>query len=127
MLPKLHPGQVFPRPCAEYTAHLGEHQAAAFTALWNLNDDPRNNVDAAARHIHAALRAPAGDGSVKVAPLELRVELHAGVEKADWMYEARTAGAMDIEYMSLFSIIAAWSHEIVGGNIDAFVLDVNHE
>jgi hypothetical protein len=127
MLPKLRPGQVFPRTPAEYTAHLGGHQAAAFTALWNLHDDPKNNVDTAARHIHAALRAPARDGSVKVAPLELRIELHAGVEKVDSMYEARTAGAMDIEYMSLFSIIAAWSHEIVGGNIDAFVLDVNYE
>jgi hypothetical protein len=126
-MPKLRPGQVFPRPCAEYTAHLGEHQAAAFTALWNLNDDPKNNVETAARHIHAALRAPARDGSVKVAPLELRVELHTGVEKVERMYEARTAGAMDIEYMSLFSIIAAWSHEFVGGNIDAFVLDVNYE
>lgn len=127
MLPKLRPGQVFPRPCAEYTAHLGEHQAAAFTALWNLHDDPKANVDAAARHIHAALDAPAGDGSVKVAPMDLRVELHAGVEQVESMYETRTAAAMDIEYVSLFSIIAAWSHEFVGDNIDAFVLDVNSE
>lgn len=127
MLPKLRPGQVFPRPCAEYTAHLGEHQAAAFTALWNLHDDPKANVDGAARHIHAALGAPARDGSVRVAPMELRVELHAGIEKVESMYAARTASAMDIEYMNLFAIIAEWSHEFVGGNIDAFVLDVNYE
>lgn len=127
MLPNLRPGQVFPRPCAEYTSHLGEHQAAAFSALWNLHDDPKNNVAAAARHIYDALGAPARDGSVKVAPMELRVELHAGIEKVDSMYEARTASAMDIEYMNLFAIVAGWDHEIVRGNIDAFILDVNYE
>lgn len=127
MLPNLRPERVLPRPCAEYTAHLGEHQAAAFTALWNLHEDPTANAEAAARHIHAALRAPALDGTVRIAPMDLRVELHAGVERADSMYAAGTAGAMDIEYMSLFGIIAEWSHEIVGGNIDAFVTDVDYE
>lgn len=127
MLPKLRPSDLFPRPCAEYTSHLGADQAAAFTALWNLHEDPKTNAANAARHIHAALDAPAGDGSVRIAPLDLRVELHAGVEKADSMYEARTAKAMDIEYISMFSIIAACSHEFVGENIDAFVLDVNDE
>lgn len=124
MLPKLRPAQLFPRPCAEYTAHLGEHQAAAFTALWNLHDDPKANAAAAARHIHAALDAPARDGSVKIVPTELRVELHAGVEQVE---ADSTLKAMDVEYISLFSIIAGWSHEFVGDNIDAFVLDVNYE
>ena len=32
---------------------------------------------------------------------------------------------MDVEYFSLFSIVAAWSHKFVGENIDGFVLDVN--
>lgn len=127
MLPNLRPGQVFPRTCEEYVAHLGANQAAAFAALWNLHQDPKNNVATAARHIHAALDAPAGDGSVKVAPLDLRIELHAGVEKAESMYTTRAASAMDIEYISMFSIIAAWSHEFVGENVDAFVLDVNYE
>ncbi len=31
---------------------------------------------------------------------------------------------MGIEYVELFSCIAAWSHELVGGNINAFVNDL---
>ncbi len=125
MLPKSRPEQVFLRPCAEYTAHLGADQAAAFTALWNLHDAPTTNANAAARHIHAALDAPARDGSVRIAPLDLRVELRAGVEKVESMYTARTAEGLDVEYASLLSIVGAWSHEFVGENIDGFVLDVN--
>lgn len=63
MLPKLRPEQVFPRPRAEYKAHLGMHQAAAFTALWNLRDDPKANAESAALHIHAALDAPVSAGT----------------------------------------------------------------
>ncbi|WP_328357011.1 hypothetical protein OG976_01645 [Mycobacterium sp. NBC_00419] len=96
-----------------------------FTALWNLHNDAKTNANAAARHIDAALDAPARDGSVRIAPLDLRVEPHAGVEKAESMYKARTAIGLDVEYVSLFSIVAAWSHEFVGENIDGFVLDVN--
>lgn len=124
MLPKLRPSDLFPRPCAEYTSHLGADQAAAFTALWNLHEDPKTNAANAARHIHAALDAPAGDGSVKIAPLDLRVELFAGVEKVE---ADNTLRATDVEYIGLFSIIAGWSHEFVGENIDAFVFDVNYE
>lgn len=40
------------------------------------------------------------------------------------MYTARTAIGLDVEYVSLFSVVAAWSHEFVGENIDGFVLDV---
>ncbi|CPS10919.1 Uncharacterised protein [Mycobacteroides abscessus] len=127
MLPNLRPDEVLPRPCPEYTVHLGADQAAAFTALWNLHADPKVNAATAARHIHAALNAPAGDGSVKVAPLDLRVELHGAVEAAEAMHSARTATAIDVEYLSLLSTIAAWSHEFVGENVDAFVLDVNYE
>ncbi|TDL07228.1 hypothetical protein EUA04_14855 [Mycolicibacterium obuense] len=79
--------------------HLGADQAAAFTALWNLHDDPKTDVNAAARHMHAALNAPARDGSVRIAPLDLRVELHAGVEKVESMYTARTAIGLDVEYV----------------------------
>ncbi|OBF43954.1 hypothetical protein A5719_01850 [Mycolicibacterium peregrinum] len=118
---------MLPRHCGEYTVHLGADQASAFTALWDLHDDPKVNAATAARHVHAALNAPAEDGSVKVAPLDLRVELHAAVEAAEAMHEDRTATAIDVEYLSLLSIIAAWSHEFVGENIDAFVLDVNYE
>jgi len=41
------------------------------------------------------------------------------------MYARCAASGLDVEYVALFSIIAGWSHEIVGGNIDAFFLDVH--
>jgi len=125
MLPTLRPEQVFARSCGEYTAHLGDRQAAAFTALWRLHDDPEGNAEAAARHLHAALGAYGVDGPVTIAPALLLIELHAGVQEVEAMYATRAASAMDVEYIALFSIIAGWSHEMVGANIDAFVLDVH--
>jgi hypothetical protein len=57
-------------------------------------------------------------------PPELRVELHASAKTALSMFSARTATAMDVAYFTLFPIISAWSHETVGGKINAFVDDL---
>ena len=58
MLPKTRADQIFPGACGDYTAHLGEHQPAAFTVLWNRHDSPtrsRSRTTAIPRALRAAV------------------------------------------------------------------------
>lgn len=119
MLPTKRAGQIFPRRCEEYTAHLGEHQAGAFTALWTVHgsNDPVGNGDTAAWHVSAATRTVDG---IRIAPPEVLAELHECSNRVAESYP-REATALDVEYASLFVKIAGWQHELVMESVDSFV------
>lgn len=119
MLPAQRADQIFPASCEEYTAHLGPNQAEAFKLLWTIHDAPDRltNGDGAAWHIHRALKT--GEG-IRVAPRQAQTELFEALRTLQSNYgTGATAG--DIAYAGLFVAIASWQHEILAGNIDAFV------
>lgn len=111
MLPSTRADQIFPGTCADYTAHLGEHQASAFTLLWNLHDssDPISDVDGAAWHITRALKS--NDG-IRIAPTSVTEVLHDRSEAVEDGYPERYA-ARDLEFAGIFVMIAEWQHELV--------------
>lgn len=119
MFPAQRADQIFPASCEEYTAHLGQHQAEAFKLLWTIHDAPDRltNGDGAAWNIHRALKT--GEG-IRVAPLQVQTELFEALRTVEANY-GKGATAGDIEYAGLFVAIAGWQHEILAGNIDAFV------
>lgn len=121
MLPAQRADHIFPAPCEDYTHHFGSHQTEAFTLLWQIHDaaDPITNGDGATWHIHRALKT--GEG-VQVAPRKVQEELFEALQRVE--ADDKGATAAGIEYAGLFVAIAGWQHEILAGNIDAFVEDL---
>lgn len=119
MLPKTRADQIFPGACGDYTAHLGEHQAAAFTILWNLHDspDPISDMDDAGWHIVQGLRS--NDG-IKIAPREVTGVLQGRSTVVEDGYPQQY-NAIDVEYAGLFVMIAEWQHELLDDAIGSLI------
>jgi hypothetical protein len=124
MLPILRPGDVFPRPCTDYTSHLGSRQAQAFSLLWNLHAaaDPMMDADHAAWYIH---QANVANDDLLIAPRHLRQELFDATTHVVTNYRRpgpfESITSQDITYIELFPIIAGWQHEIIEQNMAAFI------
>lgn len=118
MLPTIPAARIFPSSCETYTSHLGEHQARAFTELWQIHSAPDRvtSADRAASEVHQQLRTRDG---VRIIPPDLARELFDGLRRMEAAYP-QGASAADIEYAGLFLAIATWQHEILPGNIDSF-------
>lgn len=122
MLPRLPAAEIFPRPCEDYTRHLGEHQAEAFALLWGIHEaeDPITDADGAHWHIARALGTP-GAAGVRVAPPEVQHELHEAVMS---LHGREGIRGPEIDFASLFPIIAGWQHEILEEAMSGFAADI---
>lgn len=118
MLPTHRADQIFPSASTDYTVHLGSHQAEAFTLLWQLHDapDPLSNSDGAAWHLNQALKAPADN---KIAPMDVQQELFGALQKVEARF-GNGAAAIDIEFASLFHVIANWQHDDIVDRVVGF-------
>lgn len=115
--------QIFPSPCAHYTAGLGEQQAAAFALLWDLKSqgDPIMNFDNAYWHLNQELKF--SKGTVRTASMEILRELFDGLRALESKVGSG-ANSVDIAYASLFVKIASWEHEHLAEHLNALEQDL---
>lgn len=109
---------IFPGSCEDYAQHLGPHQAEAFRLLWHLDRsaDPIMDADGAAWEIAAQGRT---GGPISTPPEPLLGALHLGAHLVHTLYEKQRATALDVEYIQLFPMIAAWQHENLAGALES--------
>lgn len=117
MLPTWRASEIFPREVDTYLQHLGDHQSAAFSALWTIHDsdDPIGAGDSAAWHVGRALR---GDGQLRVVPNEVYQELF---DAAAATLDRPGRTMLDVCYGDYFLQLATFQHESLSETADAFL------